>query len=316
MTMTTKSIESMTMPGRKPHTTRFLQKRVASAPLRDVHQAMSDCLKTAGYNPQGMMLVGPSGVGKSIIVQEFEKLYPAYDEVDRTVRPVVYAVLRGKVNVNGMLTILLNALGDPMPSKGQVVDKILRLCRQIEVCGVQMVIIDEIQQTLPEHTTARAQEAADVIKGLIDETKIPFVLVGVNDSVRLLQAQRTGDPTRDQLRRRFKETYALVPPPLESKAWKKLVIAFQRAMDVPCINLTSDEMLARIYLATLGLTARLSNLLEQALELSDGETQINLGLLVQAHQRANSVYDISVNPFEVSINRVHRLLAEPGLAVR
>lgn len=302
--------EPAPLSGRKPHTEAFLRKRIGVADLKRAHEGMNACLRTAGANPKSMMIIGPSGVGKSVIVEEFRRQHPAIETDDRTVQPVVYTGLRGKVNVNGILTLLLDALHDPSPERGRTVDKVCRAGKLIQLCGVRMVIIDEIQQTLPEHTTARAQEAADLIKSLIDETHVPFVLVGVNDSIRLLQAQNTGDPTRDQLRRRFRRTMEIEPYNVESASWKRLLSAFQKALGVPCIDLTSEEMSHRIYLATFGLIGRVSNLLEEALELSDGTTQMTVETLAQAHLNANPVYDIPENPFEVPVKHTRRLLAE------
>lgn len=299
---------------RKAHTLRFLEETISSPQLRAGLEAMAACHKTFGRNPKSMLIVGPSGAGKSTIAKEYLKCNPPRHESERTVRPVAYGALSSRTSVKGMLTTMLKAVGDQAPTQGTTDSMLLRLCTLITNCGIEMMILDEIHHVLPEHTAAKTQQAADLIKGLTDETGIPFVLVGLPDAVRLLQAQRRGDVNKDQLRRRFRKGIEVKPPAFGSSHWQKMLGVYDRLvrerLRVPCIRLDSEEMQQRIYLATNGLHGRLSNLLEEALELTDGTCELTLAHFAKAYEEATSVHDIRFNPFAVPLNQVTHHLCQ------
>lgn len=177
---------SSNAPRRKPHTEAFLQLTIRNQQFDLAYQAISRCHKTAGLKPKSMMLLGASGAGKSTLLHLYRKAFPDAELEDRTLRPILYISLPSRVTVNDILSGLLEACGDPEPQKGTARSLLSRLYGLTKSLGVQLIIIDEIQHVLPEHTHRRTQEAADMIKSIMDRSLIPFVLAGLPHGNRIL----------------------------------------------------------------------------------------------------------------------------------
>ncbi len=295
-------------PRRKPHTEAFLQLTIRNQQFDLAYQAISRCHKTAGLKPKSMMLLGASGAGKSTLLHLYRKAFPDAELEDRTLRPILYISLPSRVTVNDILSGLLEACGDPEPQKGTARSLLNRLYGLTKSLGVQLIIIDEIQHVLPEHTHRRTQEAADMIKSIMDRSLIPFVLAGLPHGNRILTDTVKGKHSEDQLIRRFNASVQLKPPALGSNAWKNLMAVYQKTIGVPCINLSSDEMLKRFYLASNGLHGFIANVLEHSLESTDGNEQICITHLSEAFD-VSSCADLIENPFKMSLPQVERALA-------
>lgn len=301
-------------PTLRPHTQEFRRRVIRSADLQAALGGMEACYRTNGTDdPKGMLLLGPSGAGKTTAAKQFMREHPCEELTERTRRPILYCSLQ-KGSDRAIMAELLRAAGDPAPTTGTNINSMIdRLDALVTNCDIRMAIIDEVHHVLPEHATTRTQIAADLLKSLMDRLRISLVLVGLPHATRLLQAQRRGDIHQDQLRRRFRRTCHLEPPTIDSKRWHRLLAAYQQALGVPCIKLSSSEMARRLYLATRGLPGRMSNLLAEALELTDGETQIGLDVLANAYEESSAVHDIPENPLRITMRRVDRYLHEQGL---
>jgi len=295
-------------PRRKTHTENFLQRTIRNKQFDETIEAINRSHKTSGLKPKSMMLLGESGAGKSTIVNTYRKAYPDVELEDRTQRPVIYTSLQPRVTVNDILAGLLEACADPEPDKGTSRSLLKRLYGLTKSLGVQLIIIDEIQHVLPEHTHRRTQEAADTIKSITDRTGIPFILTGLPHGNRLLADSIKGMHSEDQLARRFNASVEIGYPALGSKAWKNLMGGYQTAVGVPFIELNSEEMLKRFHLATSGLHGFIANLLEHALESTDGYEQVCLNHLVRAFEITSSGKAQTANPFAMSMPQVERAL--------
>ena len=295
-------------PSRKPHTENFLRRTIRNKLFDSAIEAITRCHKTSGLKPKSMLLLGESGAGKSTIVNTYRRSYSEIELDDRTLTPILYISLQPRVTVNDMLSWLLEACGDPEFDKGTTRSLLNRLYGLIKSLGVQLIIIDEIQHVLPEHTHRRTQEAADMIKSITDRSGVPFILTGLPHGSRLLTDSIRGKHNEDQLIRRFNSTFHISPPALGSNAWKNLMRGYQDACGAPCINLTSDEMLKRFHLATHGLHGFIANILEHALDATDGEEQILLTHLASAWGIMAPSIGLTENPFTLSMTRVDKAL--------
>jgi len=296
-------------PPRKPHTETFLSKTIKHDAFSEAYIAIQNCHKTAGFEPKSMFLVGPSGAGKSTIVKKYVEAFPRNETHEYTHIPVLYISLDERTTPKDALGLLLDAIPDIDSSKGIVRELRRRLINYIASCNVELIIIDEIHHVLPAHTSARVQEFADLIKSIMDKTSIPFILVGLPESTRLLHAKSKTD-VKDQLFRRSRRTVEIKPPQHNTVAWKKLITGYQRALgSVSCINLSSDEMLARLHLATKGLNGRVANLLSEALELVNENETVTLIHFSKAFLEANATFDGNKNPFDLSLKEVNRYIS-------
>jgi type II secretory pathway predicted ATPase ExeA len=306
--MTIMQSPSNSPPTRKAHTEKFLLRTIRNKQFDQATEAIARCHKTVGLKPKSMMLLGESGAGKSTIVDLYRKAYPAVEVEDRTLRPILYTSLEQRVTINDILAGLLESCGDPEPDKGPARSMLRRFYGLTKSLGVQLIIIDEIQHVLPEHTHRRTQEAADTIKSITDRSGIPFILSGLPHGQRLLTDSIKGKYAEDQLIRRFNASIEVIPPALGSNAWKNLMDGYQKAVGVPIITLNNDDLLQRFHLATNGLHGRIANLLEHSLEATDGHEQICLSHLARAFDIGASSKSLAANPFSMTMPKVKHAL--------
>ncbi len=307
MTMSSPLTNSLEL---KPHTVSFLQRTIRNKQFDDAIEAIRRSHKTTGNkNSKSLMLLGPSGAGKSTLVQSYRRMFPDVVREDRIERPILYVSLHARVTVNDILSALLTACDDPEPDKGTARSLTRRFNRLAKSLSVKLIIIDEIQHVLPEHTHRRVQEAADTIKSISTDTWIPFILVGLPHGIRLLTDTIKGKQEEDQLIRRFNAPVEIMPAALGSKAWQNLMGGYQQAIGVPCINLTTTEMLKRFHLATGGLHGFVANILEHALEETDGKEQVCMEHIARAFDFSTGSLSKVGNPFLLTMPQVERALA-------
>lgn len=147
--------------------------------------------------PQCLLITGSYGTGKSTImdmyVQQHQKIMP----LEKTTK---VAILSGSIpsptTINTFLEAMLNHLGDPYPVKGTIGNKQHRLVKLIIDCEVELLILDEFQHFVHKENQKINHNVADCFKSIINATKIPVVLLGIDDSENVLK-------DNGQLKRRF-----------------------------------------------------------------------------------------------------------------
>lgn len=152
------------------------------------------------------LLMGDSGSGKTTIVHRYTERYPPSLSEHGTTRPVLYVRLPRPCSIKTMASAILNELGDPYAERSNRTTNLLtsRIVTQLRGQGVGLLIIDEFQHLIDPDRDRVQKEAADWIKVLLDEAKIPVVCVGMPKSVNILAANT-------QLNRRTAKRIALRP---------------------------------------------------------------------------------------------------------
>src|SRR5438128_2197630 len=77
------------------------------AEIRRCHQ-----MNTLAAEPQCLILVGPTGAGKTTLIDSYARNYPAVTSETSIRRPVVQATIPTPATVKNLETTLLDALGD------------------------------------------------------------------------------------------------------------------------------------------------------------------------------------------------------------
>ena len=80
-------------------------------------------MKMVAAEPQCLLLVGPTGAGKTTLATSYAKKYPAIFTETVTLRPVVMASTPSIANVHNLIMALLEALGDPGATKALLVQR-------------------------------------------------------------------------------------------------------------------------------------------------------------------------------------------------
>ncbi len=159
--------------------------------------------------PPCLMLVGPTGVGKSMLVgsyaQEFPPTVAVGTDGERTLRPIVQATIPTPATVKSLAVALLLAVGDPRATSGTVVTMTDRLTRYLADCRVELLILDELQHFVDRNSQRVLEDASNWLKLLLKTTRVACVLVGLQHEAELLLRANA------QLARLFGDPYALDP---------------------------------------------------------------------------------------------------------
>jgi len=227
--------------------------------FNEVLAAMEECMFfSAGLpEPQCMMFTGDTGVGKSCAITVFENAYPRTDVGHVTRVPVFSAVIPRPTQISGIATNMLASLGAPRPEKGSVTTKLGQLKTLFKTCGVRLIILDEFQHLIEHRTRQEVSDAADWIKTLINETKIPMVLCGMPSSTQVLDGF-------DQLRRRFNTKMELHPFDWDDDEaeFRDMLAAIDEQLPFKSpAGLAEDPLAPRLWLASMGKMSSLMQLI-------------------------------------------------------
>ncbi len=148
--------------------------------------------------PQCLLITGNYGTGKSSIVEMYLKKHQKIVVLEKTTK---VAILAGKIpsptTINTFLEFMLHHLGDSHPTKGTIGNKQHRLIKFISDSEVELIMLDEFQHFVNREGNEKINHSvADCLKSIINSTKVPVVLLGMDDSEKVLSAN-------GQLKRRF-----------------------------------------------------------------------------------------------------------------
>lgn len=243
-------------------------------------QLCRDMSKTAG-EPQCIILEGRPGAGKSTLVKSYAAACSRHETPSGTKVPVFYVETPSPATVKGVAARLLQALGDPAANYGNLWSMNSRLIHFIRTCEVQMIILDDFHHLIDTETNRVLGKVSDWLKVLIKETQIPFLVVGLEGTVRrILDANA-------QLSRLFAIRETLHPfrwdsgQPETIKEFMTFVAFAERLIGVELTaDLPREELLYRMYYATEGVVGNVMNLLRYAVALAQQQEAETLTLEV------------------------------------
>lgn len=272
--------------------------------LHDKIQLCQQLSQTAG-EPQCMVLEGVPGVGKSTLIKSYAESFPRCETSSGTKAPIFYLETPSPATVKGMAAKLLAVLGDPVANHGTLWSMNARLIHFIQACEVQLVILDDFHHLVDQETNRVLYQVSDWLKVLIKETNVPFLVVGVVDTVRrILNANA-------QLSRLFAIRETLQPFRWDSQKPDTIrefaaFVAFaegQIGMKLP-IELERPDLLYRLFEATDGIVGNIMNLLRYSVALTQqqGCDHLTLDVLTMAFNMRLAEHVNKRNPFGVSVS--------------
>ena len=252
-----------------------------------------------------LMLLGESGVGKSTLLKRYVKKYPRIVHEEFTEVPVLFATLRQSPNPRRLASTLLKALGDPEWRRGAEDELTERLVVLIERCRVRLVIIDEANHLVDRGGEKTLHTSGDWLKGLVDATRVSFVLAGIPRTRRLLA-------TNDQLRGRFREVIEIdrfsVANMSAQHEFRSALNVFKGYLrELPTIDLSGAAITRLFVFATDGRLRALRSLLVRAVELAYEHPDPRLTVAVLAEAFRTVIYPGSPdqrNPFHEAFNQM------------
>jgi Bacterial TniB protein len=237
--------------------------------------------------PQCMLLVGPTGAGKTTLAASYARQYPAIFTDTVTLRPVVMATTPSTASVPNLMIALLSALGDPGATRGTIGAKEYRLYRYFkEKCKVELLILDELQHFVDRDSQRILQNASNWLKTFIKETKVSCVFIGLqNDAEEVVN-------TNPQLARLFGDPYVLAPfewdetkPDSTKEVFREFLRELERLLPLKGLSHLADyETALRCFAACGGIVSYMMELVRSAtyLALEQERECLDYDLLSQA----------------------------------
>lgn len=134
-----------------------------------------------GPHAYGQIIIGPSGVGKSALLQHYCAKYPPRETEFGIVRPVIYVEAPEKCTISTLAEELLRALDEEGPSSGTEGTLVARVVQALIDQLVELVIIDEGQQMLG----IDGFKVGNFFKQVLNKAKRPVVIAGMSSLLNL-----------------------------------------------------------------------------------------------------------------------------------
>ncbi len=161
-----------------------------------------------------ILLVGSSNNGKTSLLNRLIELHPPFDlfktNVEKLTKeffdkykatgiPVKYIVAPSEPSENRLYTTILDSINAPFKHNESTAKKQYLVEYYLELLNIEMLVIDEIHNVL-SGSVARQKQVLNAIKNLSNNLKIPVVLAGTKDALRVIS-------TDMQISSRFRPMY-------------------------------------------------------------------------------------------------------------
>lgn len=281
---------------------------IGNPQLNDILNDIKDCREESNgeTEPDCMLVVGDTGSGKTTLIDKYLSENPRVESESGSIIPILFTTLPPNATPITASEKLLSDLGDPFAfqqSKDPVelAKKVTLLLHQ---CQVELIIIDEFQHMIDRKQKAVLHSAADWLKILIVDSKIPVALFGMPYSTLILDAN-------SQLNGRFELQHHLEPFRFKDKKHLVKYKTFLELLDQSLLfpnssSLTSDDLMHRIYYFSKGNMRRIRKLINRASKyaLEDGALRIELHHFEKAAPKVSRNACEHFNPFTESLSKL------------
>lgn len=260
----------------------------------------------------GLLLTADTGTGKSSALKQYAGNFPLRHEVEGVICPVLFVETPSDPTVKNLAEAILSAMGDPASVRGTAEQKTRRIYKFFASCKVELLLIDEFHHFVEVNRRTVKRDVTDWLKNLLNVTRVGVVLAGLPSSEEALRCNQ-------QLARRFSARLHLAPftyfTDKKQLEFRGLLQCLQKQLPVECIDLHTDEVARRIFMATNGVIDYVIKLLEEACDLiRNGDFKfLDLSALSKAFTRSIwAEAPAELNPFiEEGILRPLTMRNEP-----
>ncbi len=284
--------------------------RVVIPRHEEIRERIAQCREESRFSaePNCLLIMGHSGVGKSTIIEHYSREHPRKEDGETTVIPVLYSRILSPGTIGSIATGILKSLGDPNPVSGTITNKTYRITNLLIDCMVELLIIDEFQEVLEQNSNNHTLKVSNWLKGIINETRIPIVLVGLPASTGILNIN-------EQLSSRFSCWETIDPLEWSDDAdideLRYFLSSLDDALPFPKRSHLADYSIAfRLFIASSGLLRPLMNVIRTAAKnaIKRDCEQIDAELLAKAYDEKLASSRIGPNPFRCDLEELRKLV--------
>lgn len=267
----------------------------ALARIQEVHEASR--LSKRG---RGIALLGPSGVGKTTVLEEYIRSFMPTLNIPRA-KPILFVEVPSSPTPKSLGAAMLSTMGDPFAHRGSAEEKLFRIITLLKGLHTELVVFDESQHLVERRRTPNGA-TTDWLKNLLNGSRIAVVLAGLKKTEELLSSN-------EQLRRRFSATIYYDRFKIfedGAQLFGQLLLSFEKILPVPALSFIAEPILIRFYHASFGLIDYLIKIVDRAVWLAQhsGSGEIDQATLAQAFR--DEVWSLAPdlrNPFCPQFNR-------------
>jgi hypothetical protein len=135
------------------------------------------------------MVVGPSRVGKTMLIHSLARLYPEKTKDGVRYVPVLVVPVPTPATPKQMPHSVLKALGAPLPTTNRSNAQMFeRMTRQLKLAGTRVILFEEASHIVDAGNRLPPRAAGDWFKQLMDQLNISIVLFGIPLLEKLLES--------------------------------------------------------------------------------------------------------------------------------
>lgn len=155
--------------------------------LNALQERIEDALE--GHPPSIDTVLGPSRVGKTMLIQALARLYPEQTVDGVRQVPVLVVPVPTPATPKQLPRSVLTALGAPLPSSvASTALMFERMARQLKLAGTRVILFEEASHIVDVGTKLPPRAAGDWFKQLMDQLNVSIVLFGVPRLEKLLES--------------------------------------------------------------------------------------------------------------------------------
>lgn len=143
--------------------------------------------KSKQHRMPNLMIIGDSNNGKTTLINRFYEKFgeEGVNDFKESVVPIVLIQAPPVPSEKELYISLLEKLALPYRYTDSTAKLRYQVVHAFQCCNVQVLIIDEIHSLLTG-TPRQQRQIMNVIKYLCNELKLPIIVAGTNDAIRIL----------------------------------------------------------------------------------------------------------------------------------
>lgn len=234
----------------------------------------------------GLLIFGPSGVGKSTVLKTYASHFPILVKGSQTIIPVLKVTCPSSATANGLVSAMFDAMGFPVPSRGDLAEKTIKLAKLMRMYQVEVMLLDEFHHAYYSRSLAEFRQLIDTVKNIMNDTQVASVLAGLDEINQVIS-------TNEQLARRHSEKMEISTFQLNDeedfKEFRAVLKSYEENLLIPPeIPLYEANLARRFLIASDGNFGYVRRLLEKSVEIA---------AIAEMQQMNQSVYAVAFREY-------------------